>query len=240
MRLTVIGCSPAWPNPGGAQSGYRVEAGGTRILLDCGPGVLSRLREEAPWPELDGIVISHFHLDHFGDLVPWVWGTIFRSDDRTAPPLWLPPGGREVLADIGSRLGSADMFEQVFAIHEYASRERFGIGALELEPVPVLHYDRPTHGFRVEAGGTTLAYSADTGPAPALGELAREADLLLCEATLLDGAGDGPPRGHLSAAEALEVAQEAGVRRLLLTHRPAELPGVPEAELAHDGLELEL
>ena len=54
MRLTVIGCSPAWPNPGGACSGYLVEG---RLLLDCGPGVLSRLRENGNgWPEVDAIV----------------------------------------------------------------------------------------------------------------------------------------------------------------------------------------
>ncbi len=76
MKLTVIGCSPAWPNPGGAQSGYLVEGPG-RLLLDCGPGVLAKLRErDGGWPRVDAIVITHWHLDHWGDLVPWVWGTI--------------------------------------------------------------------------------------------------------------------------------------------------------------------
>ncbi|HVH52379.1 MAG TPA: MBL fold metallo-hydrolase, partial [Gaiellaceae bacterium] len=71
MKLTVIGCSPAWPNPAGAQSGYLVEGTG-RLLLDCGPGVLSRLRERESWPNVDAVVITHFHLDHWGDLVPWI------------------------------------------------------------------------------------------------------------------------------------------------------------------------
>lgn len=235
MRLTVIGCSPAWPNPGGAQSGYRIEAGGTRVLLDCGPGVLSRLRREEPWPVLDAIVISHFHLDHWGDLVPWVWGTIFRSGGEVPPLLWLPPGGRAALADHGGRLGSPDMFEQVFTMHEYRSGERFAIGGIEVTPLPVLHYRMPTHGLRLEAGGKAIAYSADTGPTPVLEQLARDTDLLLCEATLRDAAGDGPPRGHLSAAEAVEAARRAGAHRLLLTHRPAELPLEEDAELVHDG-----
>ena len=56
MRLTVIGCSPAWPNPGQANAGYLVEGPG-KLLLDCGPGVLSRLRaREGGWPEVDAIV----------------------------------------------------------------------------------------------------------------------------------------------------------------------------------------
>src|SRR5262249_50874215 len=94
VRLTVVGSSPAWPNPGGAQSGYLVEADGGRLLLDCGPGVLPRLRElDGGWPRLDAIVITHFHLDHWGDLVPWVWGTMFGLGHELDPvELWLPVG----------------------------------------------------------------------------------------------------------------------------------------------------
>src|SRR2546421_5408538 len=62
VKLTVVGCSPAWPNPGGAQSGYLVETDGSRLLLDCGPGVLARLRELEDWPRVDAIAITHFHL----------------------------------------------------------------------------------------------------------------------------------------------------------------------------------
>src|SRR6187551_3753268 len=62
VRLTVIGCSPAWPNPGGAQSGYLLDGPGT-LLLDCGPGVLAKLREREDWPHVDAIAITHWHLD---------------------------------------------------------------------------------------------------------------------------------------------------------------------------------
>jgi len=64
VRLTVIGCSPAWPNAGGAQSGYLVEGPDGRLLLDCGPGVLARLRaNDGGWPRVDAVAITHFHLD---------------------------------------------------------------------------------------------------------------------------------------------------------------------------------
>ena len=55
MKLKVIGCSPAWPNPGGAQSGYLVEGPPGRVLLDCGAGVLAKLRELEDWPRIDAI-----------------------------------------------------------------------------------------------------------------------------------------------------------------------------------------
>src|SRR5437588_1954988 len=103
VKLTVIGCSPAWPNPGGAHSGYLVEGSG-RLLLDCGPGVLARLRERERWPAIDAIVLTHFHLDHVGDLVPWPWGHLRGPGDAVAAPaLWLPPRGRPELAQLSRR-----------------------------------------------------------------------------------------------------------------------------------------
>ena len=98
VRLTVIGSSPAWPNPGSAQSGYLVE-GDRPLLLDCGPGVLGRLRELELYPR--SIAITHFHLDHWGDLVPWVWGALAGPGATLEKPeLLAPPGGRERLADL--------------------------------------------------------------------------------------------------------------------------------------------
>ena len=88
--------------------------------------------------------------------------------------------------------------------------------------------------------GVTVAYSGDSGPSARLAELARDADLFVCEATLLRGEDDGLPRGHLSLEEALEAHRTSNARRLLLTHRPAELPLENGFELAYDGLELEL
>ncbi len=240
VRLTVVGSSPAWPNPGGAQSGYLVE-GDRRLLLDCGPGVLARLRESESWPEIEAIAITHFHLDHWGDLVPWVWGTMFGlGHDRDRPTLWVHPGGRERLRDFGVRLGRETMFESCFEVAEYADNEPFSAAGLEVTPVRLPHYTLETYGFRVSNGDQTLAYSGDSAPSERLVELARDADLFVCEATLERGELDGEPRGHLSADEATAAFAASGARRLLLTHRPLELPLDGALELAHDGLELDL
>jgi ribonuclease BN (tRNA processing enzyme) len=185
-------------------------------------------------------VISHFHLDHWGDLVPWVWGSMYMNGHPPAPELWLPPGGRAALADHGSRLGFPAMFEETFTAHEYEPREPFAVAGITITTMPMIHYDTPSYGMRVEAEGAALAYSADTGPTGALDELAREADLFLCEATLLDGDADGQPRGHLSVAEAVAASKSAGARRLMLIHRPAELPVEPGVEIACDGYSIEV
>src|SRR5687767_15949664 len=99
-----------------------LQADGCRVLLDCGPGVLGRLREHAEWPDVDAIAITHFHLDHWGDLVPWVWGSFYLASRRPVarPALWVQPGGAAFLASLGERLGFPDMFERTFELAEYA------------------------------------------------------------------------------------------------------------------------
>ena len=99
-------------------------------------------------------------------------------------------------------------------------------------------YDIPAHSFRVE-GDRVLAYSGDSGPCPALEEVARDADLLICEATLANGESDGPSRGHLAPDEVDAAAAGANAKRILLTHRPDERPPPAGSELAYDGLELD-
>jgi ribonuclease BN (tRNA processing enzyme) len=69
---------------------------------------------------------------------------------------------------------------------------------------------------------------------------AHEADLFVCEATLLRGDLDGEPRGHLSLDEALEAFEASRAKRLLVTHRPCELPDPEHHELAYDGLEIDV
>src|SRR3954452_1892354 len=233
VKLTVVGCSPAWPNPGGAHSGYLVEHDGARLLVDCGPGVLARLREREGWPRVDAIVITHFHLDHCGDLVPWLWGLLMGPAAGTrAPKLWLPPAGRPDLEDLFAS------FDQAFDIREYTDGERFDAAGFAITPHAVKHYTMPTWGLRIDGGKRTIAFSADSGPTPALVEIARDADLFLCEATL--ESGEDEPRGHLSAREAAAIALQANAKRLLLVHRPSELEDPEGIEVARDGLELEL
>jgi ribonuclease BN (tRNA processing enzyme) len=243
VKLRIVGCSPAWPNPGGAQSGYLVEDDGRRVLLDCGPGVLARLREWEEWPRVDAIAITHWHLDHWGDLVPWVWGAMFgpaREFDK--PELWVPPGGLDRLRDLEERLGQLGMFERAFDVREYDEGQPFETAGMEITAVRVLHYELQAYGFRVAANGSVLAYSGDSGPDEGLAQLARGADLFVCEATLVDGEAEkeGTPRGHLSPQEAERAFEVAGAKRLLLTHRPSERELDGRFQQATDGMEVDV
>ena len=235
VRLTVIGSSPAWPNPGGAQSGYLVEGPG-RLLLDCGPGVLGKLRENG-LVEIDAIATTHFHLDHWGDLVPWVWLRLYGvTSDGTKPELWLPAGGQAELAAFADRFGSRAMFEASFRTREYHANIAFEAGGFVVVAAKLEHYTVDAYGLRVSHANKTLAYSGDAAPSKALSELARGADLFLVEATLAQGDLDGQPRGHLSADEALAAADGP----VLLTHRPIELETPEGVAVARDGLVVEI
>jgi len=202
------------------------------MLLDCGPGVLSRLRAREGWPQIDAIAITHFHPDHTGDLAPWLWGHRTGPARELHPPdLWLPPGGHAELGRFAAR------FDDTFCVHEYLPEEPFEAAGFRVTPHAVSHYGEPTYGLRVEENGSVLAYSADSGPTTRLTRLARDADVFLCEATL-DDDGETGPRGHMTASEANEAALTAGVRRLVLVHRPEELDS-HGYEVAREGLEIE-
>ena len=229
LSLTVLGASPSTINPGGAASGYLVRGGGSAVLLDCGPGVVGRLRARLSIDQLDAVVISHFHADHFMDLVALRYGLKY-GRWRTVGPLlvYLPPSGEHYLATLGQALdGDPRCFSDVLALREYAAAQPLEIGGLRLTPRAVQHYV-PAFAITLEHQGRKLAYSGDAAPCPALVEAARDVDLFLCEATLASGAEDNPPpapRGHMGADEAGIVARTAGARRLLLTHLPAEAAG---------------
>jgi ribonuclease BN (tRNA processing enzyme) len=235
MKVTVVGCSPAWPNPGGAQSGYLVEGSG-RLLLDCGPGVLPRLRESEGWPRVDAIAITHFHLDHWGDVVPWVWGSQYGPGrDLPRVQLWVGPNGRDELRHFGAHFGNETMFEDAFDLRQYADGETFEAAELRLTPHRVPHYEVETYALRVTDGKRTLAYSGDSGPSDRLVEVARDADLFLCEATLREGREAGELRGHLSEDEAVDAYRRSGAKRLVIVHRPRELGLAGDMERASDG-----
>ena len=149
-------------------------------------------------------------------------------------------GRRGVPASLGERLGFPDMFERTFDLSEYVPDTPFQIGKLTVTPTRVPHYRLETYAFRVQSNGAVLTYSGDSAPSDELVEAARDADLFVCEATLLRGELDGEPRGHLSLDEAMDAFTASGAKRLLVTHRPRELATPDEFQLAYDGLELEV
>jgi len=153
------------------------------------------------------------------------------------PELWLPHGGRETVHGLDPVL-YANAILELFPLNEYEEGEPFEAAGFGLVAYRLLHYAIESYGLRVSNGTRTLAYSADSAPCDGLVELARDADLFLCEATLSQP--EHGIRGHLTADEAIEAHESSGARRLVVIHRPDELPLPDGVERAHDGLELEV
>jgi ribonuclease BN (tRNA processing enzyme) len=223
MRLTILGRSPASPNPGEACAGYLLEAGGARVLLDIGPGVVAQLLRRNRPDDLDAVVVSHMHADHMLDLVTLRYVYPWRprpKEERLR--VVLPPGSADQMLDLARGVGSARHFEDTFRLSEHDGSSAFTFGELTLRPIETQHYI-PCWGFRTEADGRRFAYTADTAPCTGLTDLAEDVDLLLSEATLRtldEDAAPPEPRGHLLPAEAGEIARDGGARRLMLTHLP--------------------
>src|ERR671938_80997 len=111
MRITVLGKSPAWQDADGACSGYLVEGGGARLLLDCGPGVFGKLRRFVDYVDVDAVVISHLHADHIFDLVPYASGLRYAPRQQPVPVDGWPgtddPARPRLLAPAGARAAAA-------------------------------------------------------------------------------------------------------------------------------------
>jgi ribonuclease BN (tRNA processing enzyme) len=219
MRLTVLGCSTALPAPDSASAGFLVESDDTAILLDVGQGVANRLGRVADPRELAGVVIGHMHADHFLDLAglrylfPWAG----RGSSRL--PVHLPPAGTSRLDELASAISErAGFFDDAYAVDEYDPSETLTIGPLTIRFAAGRHYV-PAWGVSVVApDGARLVYTGDTGPSQAMVEFARGADVLLVEATLTDAAEDDIERGHLTPAEAIDLARDAQVGAAYLVH----------------------
>ncbi len=257
MRITVLGKSPAWQDAGGACSGYLVEEDDYALLLDCGNGVFSKLRHFRDYVDVDAVLISHLHADHFLDLIPFGYALQYAprqqpvavggwpgTNNPARPELYAPMGAAEMFRHVVSSWGHEDLIDRAFRVCEYDGPDQLSLGPISVRFCEVPHFTRT---FAVELSGRSgrLTYSADCSPNEQLVRFARGTDLLLIEATLPRPERTGV-RGHLTPAEAGEHARRAEARRVVITHFSDELDsewaraeadgayGRP-VELAYDG-----
>ena len=216
MRLQVLGKSPAWPEPGGASSGYLVTGAETRLLVDCGHGIAGKLREVCEPHDLAAVALTHLHMDHSADLTAIAYALKYMPHDRMGvrPLLLVGAGGREALRALGRLWDSELLFEDAFELVEFTSGEELEVGELRLRFSAVPHAV-PTHAIDVRSDAARITFGADCGPNQALIDLARYTSLLVAEATLPEPDVHGI---HLCAREAGEHAQAAGAKALMLTH----------------------
>ena len=219
MRLTVVGSGTVAPEPDRVCSGYFVDDGTTRLLLDCGPGVVHHLaRFGLPWAALDHVAITHFHNDHLGDLPMLLfalkWG---RRERRTRPlEIWGPAGLEARMQRLAQALGD-HVLDPGFPLRVRTLRpgdEAELASALRLRAAKTPHTDESL-AFRIEGDGLALGYTGDTGPSGEVAALLRGCDTLIAECSLPDAEAIGT---HLSPSSVARLAGEAEPGRLLVTH----------------------
>jgi ribonuclease BN (tRNA processing enzyme) len=236
MKLTVLGKSPSWQDAGGACSGYLVVDDDTGLLLDCGNGVFSKLRQFRDYVDLDAVLISHLHADHFLDLVPYAYALSYAprqqpvpvagwpgTDNPSRPLLYAPPGAREIFRRVVGAWGPQELIENAFDLQEYDVSAGVQVGSIAVHFQEVPHFMK-TFAMCIESrnGSGRLVYGADCSPTDRLADFAQGCELLIIEATLPRPERTGA-RGHLTPREAGEHGRAAGAKRLVLTHISDEL-----------------
>ncbi len=243
-EIIFIGTSDAFGAGGRRQAAVLVRAPSGAVLLDCGPTTLTGFAALGiARDEVDAILVSHYHGDHFGGIPLFLLAAIY--EDRRRRPLEIlgPPGVAEWVSTASAALGHPIFGREMpFALsfQEFAEGASVPAGPVRVSAFKVNHDpESMPHGFIVSAGGRRVAYTGDTGWFDALPSRVRGADLVICECAQLER---NYPL-HLSHAELLERKGEFDGGRMILTHLGPEMSerrGACAFETADDGLVIRL
>lgn len=212
LTVTVLGSAASFGHPHNPCSGYLVRSPSTTVWVDCGPGTLSAVQEHVALADVDAVVVSHEHPDHWLELAPlrvaarYVLGL-------PAVPVYGTAGTRSLLEGL---VGGSDLAPLQWA--DVTDGSAVAVGDITFR-FAVTDHPVETLAMRISAGGRSLAYSADTGPGWSFTALDADGagfDLALCEATLTEAEAGAVP--HLTGSQAGAMARAAGVRRLAVTH----------------------
>jgi ribonuclease BN (tRNA processing enzyme) len=247
MKLTVLGTGTIAFSPTRSCSGYYVEAGQARVLMDCGSGITRRLAELAiPWQTITHVVLSHFHIDHHADLPSLLFALKYGMLPARSAPLDVvgPAGTTDLLGRLAVAYGewvTAPGYE--VRVTELAPGASFDLGGAVLSCTKVPHTPESV-AYSITEERQRLVYSGDTGFDVAFAEWARDCDVMVLECSLPQSMAIVE---HLTPEQCGEMARLAAPRRLVLTHLYPPVESVDIAAIvaakysgslviAHDGL----
>jgi ribonuclease BN (tRNA processing enzyme) len=251
FRFRALGTGTVAFSPARSCSGYYVEAGDVRLLLDCGSGVTRRLSELGiAWQEITHVALTHFHLDHHADLPTLLFAFRYGMLPARSAPLQVigPVGTVSLVARLAAAYGdwlAAPGFPQT--VHELEPGAYHDLGGVGLTAFKVPHTAESV-AYSITRGGRRVVYTGDTGVSPELGVWAKDCDLLVAECSLPESMAIPE---HLTPEQAGELGRAAQPRMLALTHfyPPVEQVDIIAAvrrsysgplTLAHDGWATEI
>jgi ribonuclease BN (tRNA processing enzyme) len=219
MQLRFVGCGDALGSGGRSNTCFHVTGGNVNFLIDCGASSLPALkRYDIARDDIDLILITHFHGDHFGGLPFLLLDAQFTR--RSRPLVIAGPQGIDTKLPI--------LMEALFE-HSSKTKQRFELsvvtlnpeesrsfGAVKVTPYPVVHGESggPFLAYRIEVGGRIVTYSADTEWTETLIPAAQNADLFIAEAYTHDRI----VKNHLSLKTLEAHLPGINPKRLILTH----------------------
>ncbi|MBY0121109.1 MBL fold metallo-hydrolase [Bacillus sp. S/N-304-OC-R1] len=213
MKFTVIGYWGGYPKANEASAGYLLEHEEYKLLIDCGSAVLSKLQPILQPENIDGVILSHYHPDHTADIgvlqhARLVQGYLGKQMDC------LPIYGHLFDENEFSKLTYKNITKGI----AYDPSQTLTIGPFRVQFLLTDH-PVPCYAMRLEAGGKSIVYTADTSYKEEFVSFCKEADLLVCECNFY-GNQNGKNAGHMTSLDAGTLAEKANVRQLLLTHLP--------------------
>ncbi len=231
MKIILLGTGTTLPQVNRNTSGLLIEIDGDCLLFDCGSGILRQIEEaHVDFTQIHNIFISHMHADHVSDLPILLKANLMRKNPNILNIFGPSTLKKQMNAWFTEIYPYLDKILDKIRIEEIIAGASIETRAWKIQFIPV-HHGIEAYGFKLISKGKVIVYSGDTAPCEELIQAANNADVLIHECSYPSDLG--PRKDHTTPHELGKIAQQAKIKRLVLTHFYPEIQG-REREILED------